>query len=318
MVRCPDMYQIQQDIKKRNKKLNKCCYSIVQHECEAWQDYNKKKQLLISKRWDNSEYTKNLCSQCTLTKTALCPKHIERTELGKQQKVFRIDNTTYRKLSSGAAYMTKASKHKTIFFTLTFPQFKKETNETELNACFSKFMENLHNTYKCKYYIAVREYGEVTCRPHYHVLCTIKFIDFRKLNAAWNSAISDICEFSKTAFRTTRESVVLYNPGKALRYCCKYFSKAKHTRSFTRVVFMSMPLILKPIAKYGINSLELIRATLTRYKSIYVSQQEYATIFRITDATEFDDFCNIYLYSLFGIDQGKTNFTGLPGIEGLN
>lgn len=317
IVRCPDMEQIQSDVKRRREKMNKCCYGIIQHECEQWREFNRRNVMKDLRKWDNSEFTKRICQPCTLKGTKQCPKHLDRVEKGKQQKVFKIDSKTYRKLSSGASYMVKNSPHKTIFFTLTFPQFKRETNESEINQCFSKFMENLHNNYNVKYYIAVREYGEVNFRPHFHVLCSFKYINFSILNNAWNAAISDICEYSKSAFRTTRKTVILFDPGKALRYCCKYFSKAKHTRSNTRIVFMSMPLIIKAVKQRGLSGLAIVHDLFNNYKSIYVNQMQYVTIMRIVDQAEFDDFCSRFIYPLFEIDQGKTDFSGIPNVEGV-
>jgi hypothetical protein len=319
IVRCADMSTIQEQLKTRRKKENKCCYGVCMHSCETWKNYNKEKLLCSSNKWNETKYVKSICQPCTLKKDIICPLHKVRVDTGKMEKTFKINNQEYRKLASGAAYMTKNTpkNEKAIFFTLTFPQFKRETNENEVNECFSRFMENLHNTYGVKYYVAVREYGEKTFRVHFHCLVCMRFTSFTILNDAWNHSIKDLCYYSKNAFTTRKKTVVLYNPGSALRYCCKYFSKQRGTRSNSRLVFLASPLLIKPIKKYGVNSLEILRATQLKYKSLKFYPSKYVTIFRITDPYEFDDFCKIYLYSLFGIDQGKTDFEARIGAIGI-
>ena len=137
-------------------------------------------------------------------------------------------------------------------------------------------------------------------------LVAVKYIDFRILNNAWCSAISDIADSSKCAFRSKRESLYIKEPGAALRYMCKYIAKQRGSRSKTRIVFMSNSLLIKPKKEYC-----CIEDILQGYKSIYIQQtSDYTTCFRITDSKEFDKFCTQYLYALFEMSDKKTDFTG--------
>lgn len=286
IVRCPDIRAIQ----KRNQEIKDskriCRYNIHEDNCKTWQN--------SLKNWQNVNQFRD-CGRCMLAGSDICPGHQARKKLGKSDKCFKIDNVTYRKISSAAHDMVKSSKTKTVFLTLTFPKFKIKPNEKQLNQCFSKFLENMRRNYHCSGYVAVREYGENNNRVHYHLLCAIPYTRFTVLNRAWCHAIADICDFSPSAIRTTKESVFIRNPARALRYVCKYFAKSKHTRSKSRLVFISNNLIKAPIGLVG-----SVNDILKGYKGIYINQSsDFTTCFRITNPAEFSRFCKNFLYDAF-------------------
>jgi hypothetical protein len=299
-----------------------CVYNYHESGCEAWQKLHQNiNGLKISK-----------CpGRCTLVGSVNCPGHIRQSEHANKKKTFSIDNKVYRKLSSAAHLMFKVSEYKTLFVTLTFPKFKKKIDEKTINQCFSRFMENLHNSkkYDVNYYCAVRECGETRGRFHFHLLVSIKFVDFRDINNAWNSAISDVCYYSPCAFRTQSDTVIIRNPAKALRYCCKYFSKQRGSKSFSRIVFISNSLLYhkepdgvniatgeildKKVSNLKKSVCGPVNDLLLNYKGVFIQKTEFTTIFRITDAKHFEQFCNKYLYSLFKLSDKKPDFRGFPG-----
>lgn len=298
IVRCPNIPEIQKRVQEIRDKHRICKYNIHEDTCEAWQSNYKS--------WMNIK--NNGCSgRCSLFGSDKCPGYLRQKNHGRKEKTYSIDNKTYRKISSGAHYMVKASEEKTLFVTLTFPTFKINNYEKEINKCFSRFCNNLHENYGVKYYIAIKEYGENTNRPHFHMLLSIKFTDFNILNRAWCAAISDICYPSRNAF-TTNKNVIIRSPGRALRYACKYFSKQRGSKSKSRLVFMSLPLVLKPVRIVN----KPVEDILKDYKGIYIQQtSDYTTCYRITNAFEFDRFCNLYLYELFDLGLNNTDFTGI-------
>jgi len=295
IVRCPDIAEIHKKAAELRDKHRICKYNIHENTCPVW---------LIAVR------SHKHCGRCCLACSAECPGHKIRKKTGNMKKQYKIDNATYRKIASASHYMVKESKYKTLFITLTFPQFKKRKyNESEINKSFSRFAHNLHEIYGVKYYIAVKELCPTSGRPHFHMLLSIKFTDFNILNGAWCAAISNICYASKNALRTEKNKIIIRSPDRAMRYACKYFAKCRGSRSNTRIVFLSMPLILKP--KNEVISVETI---LKGYKSIYICQSsDYTTTFRITDQKEFRRFCTLYLYALFELSDNKTDFFGIPG-----
>lgn len=301
IVRCPNITEIHKRVQEIRDQHRICKYNIHEDSCQAWQS--------SLKCWQNVK--RNNCSgRCSLFGSNICPGHIRQSKHARKEKSFSIDNKVYRKISSAAHYMVKASKNKTIFITLTFPPFKRKYNEKEINECFSRFSNNLHENYGVKYYIAVKEYGKNNNRVHFHMLLSIPFTDFNILNNAWCHSISSLCVFAKNALSSDRRSVIIRSPGRALRYACKYFSKSRGTKSKTRIVFISMPLLLRPQKVYN----KSIEDILKGFKGIYIQQtSDFTTCFRIIIAQEFDRFCNLYLYHLFNLDPGKTDFEGLPG-----
>ena len=59
-------------------------------------------------------------------------------------------------------------------------------------------------------YIAVKEYGEITKRVHFHFIVSYPFIDFRYFNDIWVNTISDICFYSSCAVRRTPGAPAIY------------------------------------------------------------------------------------------------------------
>jgi hypothetical protein len=291
VVRCPDISVIQKRSWEIKDTHNICRYNIHECDCEVW------KQSVTA--WQKFN---DIVPRCMFSGSEMCPGHRQRNELGKQDKKFHIDNTTYRKLASTAHYLVKESKSKTLFLTLTFPKFKKKPSYNEINSCFSKFMENLRTNYNCQGYIAVREFGKSTHRVHFHLLCAIPFVPFVKLNAAWCHSISDISEFAVNAVTTDPKTRFVKDPVRAMRYVCKYFSKCKGQTSFTRLVFISNNIIQQPKKIVG----ERIEDILKGYKGIYINQtSDYSTCYRITDNDSFNKFCIDFLYPLFELSVQK-------------
>ena len=257
-----------------------------------------------------------------------CDKAADRYKNSIKQKHFRIDNANYRRIASAAHYLMKTSETKTLFLLLTFPPwlkgFNPYKNESKLNECFSKFVENLRSNYGCQGYIAVRELGKNTRRYHYHFVCSIPFIPFPILNRAWCAAISDICKPSNNAVSSVPENRIinkLDNPGRAIRYICKYISKCKGQSSKTRVLFVSNNLFRKPVAVRNYENM-LERRTgeinleqyLLKFKSLKVTKlNDYCTALRIDGIDDFNTFCSEILYNLFDLNTDvKADFYAFP------
>ncbi len=286
IVRCPDIAAIKKRIFEQKDHKRICRYNVLEDSCKAWQN--------SLRAWQNTKNNFD-CERCMLSGSLQCPGHLKQKESGNKKKTYRIDNTKYRMLSSATHDLVKTSKYKTLFLTLTFPKFKIKPDEKQINQCFSKFVENLRDTYHCTGYIAVRENGGRNNRIHFHIVCGLPYTDFVILNNAWCHAISGICEYSKNAIRTTKETLFIKNPVRALRYVCKYFAKARGSVSDTRLIFMSNNLVKIPIKVYG-----SIESILEGYKGIYINRtSEYTTCFRITNPDEFNRFCENYLYNAF-------------------
>jgi hypothetical protein len=300
VVRCPDTAAIIQRSIEEKERHRICKYNYQEDNCQVWQ------QSLLN--WQSVKKN-NTCGHCMLSNSDVCPGHRERKQLGSQQKFFKIDNQTYRKLASTAHYMVKESDYRTLFLTLTFPKFKRKYTYEEINKCFSKFVENLRKNYDCKGYIAVREFGKKTHRVHFHILCSIPYHNFSDLNRAWCSAISDISDFSPNAVTSDPKTRFISNPIRAMRYVCKYFSKAKGQRSHTRLVFLSNNIIQKP-KQYRYNS---EKGLLDSFKFDYQKQtSDYTTCYRITDNTELERFFDEFVYPFFELSTKNTDFSFSP------
>jgi hypothetical protein len=312
MVRCPDIVNIQKRLIEKRQKERRCKYGIHELNCPQWtqycQDQPEIKPLMYYGR-------------CHLFCCDKCPMRKKRKATGNMQKTFRIDNKIYRQLSSAAHYTIKTSKVKTLFMTLTFPPYKDKHYEKcknpicskffeqKHNQLFSKFIENLRTNYGCSGYVAVRERGEKRFRIHYHLLISIPFISFFDLNDVWCNTIKDICNYSNHALYTDKKKKFIKDPVRAIRYVCKYFSKSKGSVSNTRIVFIANEINVKH-RTFDNQNCEYYTVTdlLNHYKSIKVTQtSDYTTAFRIMDKAEFDDFCNNYLYKLFGISEINKN-----------
>lgn len=297
IIRCPNIVEIKRRSAEQKDAHNICIYNIHEDSCSTW--------INSLKNWQAVKQF-NCAGRCKLSGSDSCPGHQARKTTGKKDKFFNIDNVNYRKLSSAAHYLVKTSQHKTLFITLTFPQFKNGYNEKQLNECFSKFVENLRQNYNCTGYVAVRERGKRgTNRYHYHLLCSIPFVPFADLNNAWCAAISDICYYSKRALTSDKKTLFIHNPGRALRYVCKYFSKSKGQCSKSRIIFISNNLVKKP-AHFDNTNCEYytINDLLNSFKSVSSRQtSEFSTAFRINDSKEFEFFCDNVLYKFFNLPR---------------
>lgn len=324
IVRCPDTAAIKERLKEIRERHRICIYNVKECDCPAWREY-------ILKQTDVKRFSDyGRCFFCSGDK---CPKWREYREHGRKEKTFQIDGKKYRQMASAAHYMIKESKHKTIFITLTFPPFKRKYNEKQINECFSRFVNNLHENYNVKYYIGVRENCPTSGRPHFHLLLSIPFTDFTILNNAWCSAISPVSEYAINALQTEkRGNIILYNPRRAVKYCCKYFSKTRGTKSKGRLVFFANDLLSSKVKqdfkvngnnysfKKRVSNIKKTIKTLTvneilqGYKGIYINQtSDYTTNYLIKDSKEFDRFCDTWLYALFELSENNQKFTGVPG-----
>lgn len=293
----------------------RCKFGCKEQDCKYWYQFQSEHIKFLNERCDlNVRYKVTYDDTGYLRKIYLCPKLQKQYLDGCKPKKFKVDSTIYRKIASSSMYLIKESNYKTVFFTLTFPKFKKQINEKELNQYFSRFMENLRTNYSCMGYIAAREGNGTTLRYHYHVLCSIPFVPFSLLNNIWCNTIQDICIHSLCALRTDPKTSIIKNPVKAIKYICKYFTKCRGQRSDTRIVFISnkflnvntgevSSLIQKP-KQIIVNVTDYLK----KYKGIYINQtSDYSTCFRITDSKSFSLFLNEKVFPLFGIGNEKTD-----------
>jgi hypothetical protein len=336
LIRCPDIAAIKQRMQDSRNKLKICEFGVSEDECNIWQMYQmthpketmniKNKRCVLCRQHE----TKLNDDGTIKKKIYLCDKAQTRYNAAKSKKHFTIDNNNYRKVASAAHYLLRTSKARTLFLLLTFPQWKADfnpyKNESKLNECFSKFVENLRAHYGCEGYIAVRELGKNTRRYHYHLLCSIPFIPLPVLNSAWCSAISDICETSQNALMSKKENRLITRdkPAAAVRYVCKYISKCKNQASKTRVIFISNNLFRKPVPvrlyenmlerRTGERSLE---DYLLKFKSLStVKINDYCTAFRINNNDDFDKFCDEIMYPMFNFeDKTNINLYAYPAVE---
>jgi len=172
-----------------------------------------------------------------------CPAMARNFDNGNKKKQFRITNSHYRKLADQTAYLKETAKSKILFITLTFGKWKnKPITGEQANEAFSKFIENLRRNYSAGNYVAVREGNNQDLRLHYHLIIAMPFNSFISLNNAWNSAISEHCEYSGRALFTDKEARFIKSTVSAVKYVCKYISKARGTSSDTRIIFTSREL----------------------------------------------------------------------------
>lgn len=350
IVRHKDMKQIQRRRAVQLDEEGRCRYGFQELYCRAWQAHCAASKIV-------KRITK--FGRCHLGDCKGCPGRDARTKAGNKEKTFSIDWSKYRQVSSAAHLLIKESKYKTVFLTLTFPEFKtrNKNNPHKLtksfyyayisNQCFVKFAENLRKNYNCTGYIAVKEYGETRGRVHFHLLCSLPFVDFRILNNSWNSAISDYCIYSSIALqRDWKSPAIIRNPARAIRYVCKYISKCYGQRSSTRLVFISRNLLSwtrddytkefdsakmeyynKPVIevneKTGKERQKRTRITtikkqipergfnhvdLLKFKSLQIQEYEHVTVFKVTERKEFNRFCAEFLYPLFECSLKWTEF----------
>ena len=325
IVRHPDTKLIQDRIKERNDRENRCKYGVQFLNCQVW-----------VKHCNDSKDIKQISKfgRCHLSGGEKCPQYKKRVDAGNTDKTFKIDSGVYRKLASTAHYIIKESKTKTLFLTLTLPPFKRKHKltksfiyestyyETRINEAFSRFIENCRRTYKASDYIAVRERGEKDNRLHIHLVISMPFVRFDILNNAWCHAIQGFCEYSRNALQTRADNRVIKNPVRAIKYVCKYISKAINKVSFTRVYFISNNTLSSWLVnpdtgeltkhsniKRSIDNRYLhIQELLKDYKGIYIQTFEYTTTFRVTNPADFNKFCLLILYPLFNSSEKYSHF----------
>jgi hypothetical protein len=301
IVRCPDIREILLRKAEENFKHSICKYGTKETDCPAWITYcNNRNEIKPISQF----------GRCFLCGSEICPKHIDRHYLGSMAKTYKIDSSKYRKISSSAHYLVKVSDYKTLFITLTFPPFKRYVNDKEINRYFSRFVENLRKRYNCSGYIAVREHGSKNNRVHFHLLISIPFISFNRLNHIWCNTISDICHYSQNALQSDKKTLFITNPQRAMRYVCKYFAKCKGQTSESRIIFISDNVNIKH-KFYGPGDIVpfTIAELFEKYNSITVcNASDYTTCFRFNASEEFESFCNNYLYPIFKLSPENPEF----------
>ena len=220
---------------QNNLHAGRCRFGYECLECKNFLDYEQYLQKQSGKP------RKIVASDCQLYKhetlKEFCPGRRKQKECGTDKKTFGIDYKTYNIIADRTAHLYHNRKHKLIFAVLTLPPLKKQTDGKEINEAFSRFIENCRSTYHLLHYIAVREGDGIDKRIHYHVILDIGYVSFTNLNTAWNSALSDICEFSICAFRTKKKSFYIRDIAGAIRYISKYISKSIGERSDSRIFF---------------------------------------------------------------------------------
>jgi len=283
----------------------RCKYGVEQYRCEAYvKDCQSKDEIKPLSQF----------GRCVLSGSVNCPQYKKRKLQGSTKKTYSIDWKKYRQIASAAHYLIKTSEHKTLFLTLTFPQWRGKHKYTKSfyydeisNVKISNFLENLRKNYGCTGYIGVKEYGEATKRVHFHLIISYPFIDFRLFNNIWVNSISDICCHSACAVRREPgKPAIIRNPARAIRYVCKYISKCYGQKSETRTVFISRNLLIKPftIKEQNYNHIDYLK----KYKSIYINTFEHVTVYKITDRKEFNRYCHEFLYPLFELSIKWSEF----------
>lgn len=219
----------------------------------------------VQERAKNARFDEKInLSQCQFSNCDGCPGRQMMQEVGNTKKRFRITNTHFRDLANRAGWLYHNSDNKLLFITLTFPEFKKKRyfnnikhngkkfhfiskkpGTNRLNNAFSKYVENLKKNYHRGGYIAVREGNSFNTgnnkdviRYHFHVVVSLPYIPFNKLNSGWLAAISDFCESSANALTTDKKARFVTSPARAIRYIAKYMSKSRGTSSHTRIIFI--------------------------------------------------------------------------------
>lgn len=317
IVRCPDIVTIQKRLIEQRLAESKCKYNVHELSCPVWRDYCNSKEEIKPL----SEF-----GRCFLSGSELCPQYKFRKDIGNLKKNFSIDEVVYRKVSSAGHCIIKTSEHKTLFITLTFPPFKKHLTNEEANKLFSKFIKNLRYRHGCTGYVAVREFGTKGNRIHFHCIISIPYIPFSYLNCYWCSVIRDYCSFSFNAVQTDPKTKFINESTGAMRYVCKYFSKARGQKSESKLIFISNNLLSKTVytdiydketgeaqtktvscIKRSFRSTKdflTFQDVIDNFKGIEIKKtSDYTTRYRFLVDSEFDQFCNQYLYQLFDINS---------------
>lgn len=316
IVSCPDTVTIKERLTETRAADGKCKFGEIERYCTAWRSYV-----------DAQNTIKPFAAfgNCHLSCSINCPHNQRRREIANIKKSFAITPQSYRRISSASHYMLKTFQNKNVFFTLTFPPFKKYLTLNESNRLFSKFIKNLRQKHGLSAYVAVRERGTKNNRLHFHVLANMPFISFTWLNNYWCSVIGDYCQSSSNAVQTDPKTKFIHNPVRAMRYVCKYFSKAIGTRSESRVMFISNNLLSEKYetgiidrhtGEIEIKTRSTVQRSLrrgARYYSLrdYINRNsfmfevkqtsDFTTRYRVKDEKQFIEFCKNFIYPLFDL-----------------
>lgn len=165
-------------------------------------------------------------------------------ENGKRKKYFEMDYRAYRKLASACVNLFDIKQHQCIFFTFTLPN---TINETEATKCFSNFLDNAKKTYKLKNYVYTKEIG-TNSNVHFHGIFDIPFIDLGDFKRSWFAAYSHITNnFHNNNVRLSEKNgAIVKSRDQAVRYICKYATKARGRRFESRCYGISKAIQSRP------------------------------------------------------------------------
>jgi hypothetical protein len=142
----------------------------------------------------------------------------------RKPKSYAITPGIRRRISSSTAKMalSKGKHENLLFITLTFSD---KISERDANVCWSKFAENLKETYKLSGYVCVKEL-HISGIPHFHCILRMPYQDLMKLNDAWVHTWPKSFKYSNCAVRTDKEKgPKVKNVRRAVQYCTKYMTK---------------------------------------------------------------------------------------------
>lgn len=297
----PDNSTAYRDRQRRYSDTGKCRYGCDKITCRQYQvEYLKNP--FVYQNW-LGEIDLGTLPACELRLTSRCPRYVKNKKDGDKEKRFLMTNRHYNEIADRVAWMKENARHKMLFLTLTLPPFKQcitpKNVENEINKSFSKFVENLTKHYGLTNYLAVREGDGVSKRYHYHLIAVLPFADFRRLNGAWCAAISNICEASKNALTSDKEARFIRSTSSAVRYICKYISKARGQASRTRIIFCDRETAQATVKL----SIDHTPEELTGHlKSVhYYDLNEYVTRITIKNNKELDGFINSVVRAFFKV-----------------
>lgn len=225
----------------RGREHFKCKFNKYVAECEHVQEHIHNWDFKLDNHLSDFKPGSKIQKICPFECDPFCPGRVRLSEISRK-KTYRIDYKHYRRIVTSCIKAIHESPYKMIFFTLTFPKYKKhEITDQAANNCFSNFMDNLRTNYNTSHYVAVRERGTINNRLHYHCLVTLPFVNFNRLNLAWCKAISEYCEYSRNAISTDPKNRVITSTVGSSKYFAKYFNSVRKNKqcSDTRIIFIS-------------------------------------------------------------------------------
>lgn len=258
---------------KRNLETGRCRYGFKCLDCPVFINYE------IERQVRTGVVEKIIPKLCPADRDPGCPGRKKQVETGSKVKNYTFTGSTYNQVADRAAWLFHNSENRLLFITLTFPKFKRDVTENELNQAFSRYVENLKKNYSCGGYIAVREGDGVTCRYHYHLVCDLPFVRFSKLNRAWLHTISDFCDFSARAVTSDPRARLVRSTSGLVRYLCKYLSKSRGSVSRSRILFTDRR-----------TAQALVKCEITERPGDFKPQ--YKTLMRHV----YNDFCAAYTF----------------------